>query len=48
MRPPVRVKLNRRFKFQKRGQLFIRRHNETLSVAAVCVGNPDRASRTLR
>jgi hypothetical protein len=26
-----------RFEFQKRGQLFIRTHNETLSVAAMCV-----------
>jgi hypothetical protein len=25
---------NRRFKFKKRGQLFIRVHNETLSVVA--------------
>jgi hypothetical protein len=32
---------NRRFQFQKRSQLFIRAHNETLSVAAVCVSNPD-------
>jgi hypothetical protein len=29
------------FKFQKRRQLFIRSHNETLSVVAVCVCNPD-------
>ena len=34
---------NRRFKFQKRRQLFIRVHNETLSVVAVCVYNPDRS-----
>jgi hypothetical protein len=27
----------------KRGQLFIRTHNEPLSVAAMCVSNPDRA-----
>jgi hypothetical protein len=26
---------NRRFKFQKRGQLFIRVHNETLSIVAL-------------
>jgi hypothetical protein len=36
-----RVKLgespNRRFKFHKRRQLFIRTHNETLSVAAMRV-----------
>jgi hypothetical protein len=31
----------RRFKFQKSSQLFIRTHNETLSVAAMSVGNPD-------
>jgi hypothetical protein len=27
----------------ERGQLFIRVHNETLSVIAVCVGNPNRS-----
>ena len=32
---------NRCFKFQKRSQLFISAHNETLSVAAMCVSNPD-------
>jgi hypothetical protein len=32
---------NRRFQFQERRQLFIRSHNETLSVAAMCVCNPD-------
>ena len=49
---PARVRLpdgrrdcaaNRRFKFHKRSQLFIRAHNETLSVAAMCVCNPDRS-----
>ena len=35
---------HRRFKFQKRRQLFICMHNETLSVVAVCVCNPDRSS----
>jgi hypothetical protein len=30
-----------RFKFDKRGQLFIRVHNETLSVIAMRVRNPD-------
>jgi hypothetical protein len=30
-----------RLKFDKRGQLFIRAHNETLSVVAVRVSNPD-------
>jgi hypothetical protein len=29
--------------FQNRGQLFIRTHNETLSVVAVPVCNPDRS-----
>ena len=37
------VSANRRFEFQKRSQLFIRTHNETRSVAAVCVSNPDRS-----
>jgi len=35
--------VNRRFKFQKRSQLFIRVHHERLSVVAVCLSNPDRA-----
>jgi hypothetical protein len=35
---------NRRFNFHKRSQLFIRVHNETLSVAAMCTGNEDRSS----
>jgi hypothetical protein len=30
-----------RLEFQKRSQLFIRVHNEALSVAAMCVNNPD-------
>jgi hypothetical protein len=29
------------FQFEKRSQLFIRVHNETLSVAAMCIGNKD-------
>ena len=33
---------NRRFEFQKRSQLLICTHNETLSVVAMCVCNPDR------
>ena len=33
---------NHRFKFYKRGQQFIRLHNETLSVVAMRVCNPDR------
>ena len=31
-------------KFEKRHQLFIRVHNETLSAAAVRINNPDRAA----
>jgi hypothetical protein len=34
---------NRQFQFNKRGQLFIRVHNETLSVIAMGVSNPDRS-----
>ena len=33
---------DRRFEFHKRRQLFIRVHNETVSVAAMCVSNVDR------
>jgi hypothetical protein len=32
---------NHRFELEKRRQLFIRTHNETLSVAAMCVRNPN-------
>jgi hypothetical protein len=32
---------NRGFEFQKHDQLFIRSHNETLSIVAVCIRNPD-------
>jgi len=35
---------NRPFKFQKRSQFFIRLQHETLSVLAVCIGNPDRVA----
>jgi hypothetical protein len=35
------VSSHRQFEFQKRSQLFIGVHNEPLTVAAVCVGNPD-------
>ena len=35
--------LNSRFEFHKRNHLFIRPHNETLSVAAMRVNNPDRS-----
>jgi hypothetical protein len=42
-------KANRRFEFQKRSQLFIGAHNETLSVVAMRVSNPDRSrARILR
>jgi hypothetical protein len=34
---------NHGFKFHKRSQFFIRTHNETLSVAAMRVSNPDRS-----
>jgi hypothetical protein len=34
---------DRRFEFLKRSQLFIRTHNETLSVTAMRVNNPDRS-----
>jgi hypothetical protein len=31
------------FEFKKRRQLFLRTHNETLSVVAMRVHNPDRS-----
>ena len=34
---------NRRFKFQKSSQLFLRVHNETLPVVAMRIYNPDRS-----
>ena len=34
---------NHHLQFYKRSQLFLRVHNETLSVAAMRVGNPDRS-----
>ena len=37
------ARANRRFNFHKRCQLFIRVHNETLSVAAMRVCNPERS-----
>jgi hypothetical protein len=40
---PVFLSQNRRFKFHKRSQLFIRTHNETLSVVAMRISNPDRS-----
>jgi hypothetical protein len=35
--------VNRRFEFHKRSQLFLLAHNETLSVAAMSVGNENRS-----
>ena len=34
----------RGFEFHKPRQFLIRMHNETLSIAAMCVCNPDRSS----
>jgi hypothetical protein len=34
---------SREFKFKKRGQLFIRTHNEALSIVAMRVSNPERS-----
>jgi hypothetical protein len=39
---------NRRFQFKKRRQLLIRPHNETISVAAMRVPNPDCSARDER
>jgi hypothetical protein len=38
------VDTNRSFQFQKRRQLFIRTCDETLSVVAMRVNNPDRSA----
>jgi hypothetical protein len=38
---PISGRASRRFKFHKRSELFIRVHNETLSVVAMRVNNPD-------
>ena len=35
--------VNRPLQFNKRSQLFVGAHNETLSVAAMCVCNPNRS-----
>jgi hypothetical protein len=40
---PIRRKPAPPIKFQKRRQLFIRAHNETLSVVAMRVNDPDRS-----
>jgi len=47
-RPETRIlriasSANRRFEFDKRGEPFIRTHNETLSVIAMRVSNEDRS-----
>jgi len=36
------------FEFQKRSQLFIRSHNEALTVAAMCVSNEESFSLAIR
>jgi hypothetical protein len=41
---PHRELVNRPLQLHKRSQLFIRTHNETLSIVAMCVCNPDRLS----
>ena len=38
---PLQSFFDHRFQFNKRSQRFIRMHNETLSVVAMCVSNPD-------
>jgi hypothetical protein len=38
---------NRRFKLNKRSQLFIRAHNEALSFAAMCIRFKKNAASTL-
>ena len=38
-----RRSMNRLFEFQKCRQLFVGVHNETLSIAAICVANPSRS-----
>jgi hypothetical protein len=39
----LRIAADRRFKFHERRQLFIRTHNEPLSIAAIHVSNKDWA-----
>jgi hypothetical protein len=41
VRDVIQISSNRRFDFPKRGQLFIRTHNESLSVVAMRIGNED-------
>jgi hypothetical protein len=35
--------VDRRFKFNKPSQLFVRAHNEALILVAMCVNNEDRS-----
>jgi hypothetical protein len=44
---PEPLRTNRRFEFQKRSQPFVGTHNETLTSAAMCVGNPDCSPATI-
>jgi hypothetical protein len=37
------IALNRRFEFEKRGQYFVGANDESLSVIAMRVSNPDRS-----
>jgi hypothetical protein len=39
----IAVSANRRFRLNKRSQLFIGVHNKALTVAAMRVSNPDRS-----
>ena len=39
----IAASTNRRFKLDKRRQLFLRSHDETLSIATMRVSNPDRS-----
>jgi len=43
LHPRQFVELYFTLKFRKRRQLFLRPQYETLSVAAMCVNNPDRS-----
>jgi hypothetical protein len=41
---PIRRKCESLIRVNKRSQLFIRTHNEALTVAAMRVNNPDRST----
>jgi len=50
--PPLQHQTHRElvyrpFQFQKRSQFFIRTHDETPPVAAMCVSNPDCSPLTI-